>query len=205
MLSRSNYTSDCTVYLQVTCGVAKREHGFPQDTQPTIFCMVSPLERPSLQKRQHGLTAINMPDERWLHCEIKSTSLLGNVLAKQYATDAGVDEVLQFRGKHLSEGSSCNIWIVKDGILSAPVRDHLILEGIRYSFIEQLADQAGIPFQSRPITQEEVAQADEIMLTSATKEILPITQLDGRPVGCGTPGPVYQSLRTAYDDAIKAL
>ncbi|WP_417276342.1 D-amino acid aminotransferase [Castellaniella sp.] len=205
MLSRSGATGDCTVYLQVTRGVAKREHGFPPSAQATVFCMVSPLKRPGQQVRQQGMTAVSMPDERWLHCEIKSVSLLGNVLAKQYATDAGVDEVLQFRGSHLSEGSSCNIWVVKDGTLSAPVRDHLILEGIRYGFLEQLAAQAGIPFQSRPITQEEVAHADEIMLSSATKEVLPITQLDGKAVGNGIPGPVYQRLRAAYDAAIEAL
>ncbi|MGB6242363.1 MAG: D-amino acid aminotransferase [Castellaniella sp.] len=205
MLSRNNVQGDCTVYLQVTRGVAKRDHGFPADSQATVFCMVSPLKRPDQHKREHGMTAVSMPDERWLHCEIKSVSLLGNVLAKQYATDAGVDEVVQFRDGHLSEGSSCNIWVVKDGVLRAPLRDHLILEGIRYSFLEQLAASAGIPFESRPITQAEVAAADELMLSSATKEVLAITQYDGRPVGAGKPGPVYTRLRAAYDAAISAL
>jgi len=205
ILSRTGGQGDCTVYLQVTRGVAKREHGFPQDSQATVFCMVSPLKRPDAHKREDGMTAVSMPDERWLHCEIKSVSLLGNVLAKQYATDAGVDEVVQFRGDHLSEGSSCNIWVVKDGVLRAPVRDHLILEGIRYGFLEQLAAQAGVPFESRPITRDEVARADELMLSSATKEVLPITQLDGKPVGTGRPGPVYARLRAGYDAAIAAL
>lgn len=205
ILSRTGSQGDCTVYLQVTRGVAKREHGFPQDSQATVFCMVSPLKRPDAHKREDGMTAVSMPDERWLHCEIKSVSLLGNVLAKQYATDAGVDEVVQFRGDHLSEGSSCNIWVVKNGVLRAPVRDHLILEGIRYGFLEQLAAQAGVPFESRPITRDEVARADELMLSSATKEVLPITQLDGKPVGTGRPGPVYARLRAGYDAAIAAL
>ncbi|HET8597455.1 MAG TPA: D-amino acid aminotransferase [Castellaniella sp.] len=205
ILSRTGSQGDCTVYLQVTRGVAKRDHGFPQDSQATVFCMVSPLKRPDARKREDGMTAVSMPDERWLHCEIKSVSLLGNVLAKQYATDAGVDEVLQFRGDHLSEGSSCNIWVVKDGVLRAPERDHLILEGIRYGFLEQLAAQAGVPFESRPITRDEAASADELMLSSATKEVLPITQLDGKPVGTGRPGPVYARLRAGYDAAIAAL
>jgi len=205
MLSRTDSRGDCAVYLQVTRGVAKRDHGFPASSQATVFCMVSPLKRPDVHKREHGMTAVSMPDERWLHCEIKSVSLLGNVLAKQHAVDAGVDEVLQFRGDHLSEGSSCNIWVVKDGVMRAPVRDHFILEGIRYGFLEQLAAQAGIPFESRPITRAEVAQADELMLSSATKEVLPITQYDGRAVGLGRPGPVYARLRAAYDAAIAAL
>lgn len=205
MLARSGSTGDCTVYLQVTRGVAKRDHGFPASSQATVFCMVSPLKRPDAHKREQGMTAVSMPDERWLHCEIKSVSLLGNVLAKQYATDAGVDEVLQFRNGNLSEGSSCNVWVVKGGVLRAPVRDHLILEGIRYGFLEKLAADAGIPFESRPITQAEVADADELMLSSATKEVLPITQYDGRPVGSGKPGPVYARLRAAYDRAIDAL
>lgn len=205
MLSRNDAQEDCTVYLQVTRGVAKRDHGFPASSQATVFCMVSPLKRPDAHKREQGMTAVSMPDERWLHCEIKSVSLLGNVLAKQYATDAGVDEVVQFRDGQLSEGSSCNIWVVKDGVMRAPVRDHLILEGIRYGFLEQLADSAGIPFESRVISQAEVAAADELMLSSATKEVLPITQYDGRPVGSGKPGPVYARLRAAYDEAIAAL
>lgn len=205
MLSRSGARGDCSVYLQVTRGVAKRDHGFPADSQATVFCMVSPLKRPDAHKREQGMTAVSMPDERWLHCEIKSVSLLGNVLAKQYAADAGVDEVLQFRDGNLSEGSSCNIWVVKNGVMRAPVRDNLILEGIRYGFLEQLAADAGIPFESRPIPKAEVAEADELMLSSATKEVLPITQYDGRPVGSGTPGPVYARLRAAYDQAIAAL
>ncbi|WP_298013183.1 D-amino acid aminotransferase [uncultured Castellaniella sp.] len=205
MLSRSGARGDCSVYLQVTRGVAKRDHGFPADSQATVFCMVSPLKRPNAHKRGQGMTAVSMPDERWLHCEIKSVSLLGNVLAKQYAADAGVDEVLQFRDGNLSEGSSCNIWVVKNGVMRAPVRDNLILEGIRYGFLEQLAADAGIPFESRPIPKAEVAEADELMLSSATKEVLPITQYDGRPVGSGTPGPVYARLRAAYDQAIAAL
>ncbi|WP_066456741.1 D-amino acid aminotransferase [Castellaniella caeni] len=204
-LQRSGQRGDCIIYLQVTRGVAKREHGFPAHSQATVFCMVSPLKRPDAHKRDDGMSAVSMVDERWLHCEIKSVSLLGNVLSKQYATDAGVDEVLQFRDGNLSEGSSCNIWVVKDGVLRAPVRDHHILEGIRYGFLVSLAERLGIPFEARAISQEEVAQADELMLSSATKEVLPITRFDGKPVGSGKPGAVYARLRAAYDAAIESL
>lgn len=204
LLKRSGQ-GDCMVYIQVSRGVAKRDHAFPKDTAPTVFCMVTPFKRPSTEVRENGYAAVSMPDIRWLRCEIKSVSLLGNVLAKQHAVDAGVDEVLQFRDGYLSEGSSCNIWVAKDGVLMAPPRNNLILEGIRYSLLEELAAAAGIPFEARAISQQEVDNADELMLSSATKEILPITTYNGKPVGTGKPGRVYQLLRAGYDTAVAAL
>lgn len=204
LLKRSGL-DDCMVYIQVTRGVAKRDHGFPADTQATIFAMVSPFVRPGAAARDQGLSVVSLTDIRWLRCEIKSVSLLGNVLAKQAAVDAGVDEVVQFRDGYLSEGSSCNIWMVKDGVLLAPPRSNLILEGIRYGLMEELANAAGITFNARPISQQEVEQADELMLTSATKEVLSITTYNGKPVGTGKPGPVYAALRAGYDQAIDAL
>jgi len=192
-------------YIQVTRGPAKRDHAFPKHATPTVFCMVAPFERPGAAVREQGLSVIGVPDLRWLHCEIKSVSLLGNVLAKQQAVEAGVDEVIQFRDGHLSEGASCNVWVVRGGVLLAPMRDNLILEGIRYGFMEEMARQFGIPFESRRISEEEVRQADELMMTSATKEVLPIVTYDGAPVGAGRPGPVYRKLRAGYDDAVAAL
>jgi len=204
MLQRSPLESSMA-YMQITRGVAKRDHGFPSGAKPTVFCMVSPFERPAAAVRERGLTAIGVPDLRWLHCEIKSVSLLGNVLAKQQAVDAGVDEVVQFRDGFLSEGASCNVWAVKNGTLLAPVRNNLILEGIRYGVLEGLAKNAGIPFESRPISQHEVEQADELMMSSATKEVLPLVTYNGKPVGSGRPGPVYAKLRAGYDAEIAAL
>lgn len=201
MASRSPH-SYFTVYLQITRGPAKRDHAFPQTPRPTVFCMTSPFTPPSTQQREQGLTAVSAPDIRWLRCEIKSISLLGNVLAKQQAVDAGVDEVVQFRDGFLTEGASCNVWIARNGTLLAPPLDNLILEGIRYRFMEELAATAGIPFEARRITEDEVAQADEIMLTSATKEVLPVVQLNAKPVGTGSPGPVYAALRAAYDQIL---
>ena len=196
---------DCMAYIQVTRGVAKRDHAFPEGVEPTVFCMVSPFKRPDAKLRQQGLSAIGIPDQRWLRCDIKSVSMLGNVLARQAAVDAGVDDVIQFRDGHLTEGSAANIWVVRQGTLMAPLRSRLVLEGIRYGLMEELARDCGIPFQARPITEAEVGSADELMLTSATKEVLPITQYEGRPVADGRPGPVYARLRAAYDEAIAAL
>jgi D-alanine transaminase len=193
------------VYIQVTRGVAKREHGFPLNTTPTIFSMTSPFSRPDAATREQGLSAIGIEDIRWMRCEIKSVSLLGNVLAKQCAVQAGVDDVIQFRDGWLSEGSSSNIWVVRQGVLLGPVRNNLILEGVRYGILEGLAQQAGVEFESRPISRQEVEQADELLLSSATKEVLPITRYDGKPVGSGRPGPVYKALSREYDELLDAL
>lgn len=202
----SSPADDQFVYLQVTRGVAKRDHAFPtNDVTPTVFGMTSPFTRPDARQREQGVSVVSMPDERWLHCEIKSTSLLGNVLAKQYAVDHQAQEVVMFRDGFLSEGSSSNIWVVKDGAIIAPLKNHLILEGIRYGFIEGLAAARGLPIEIRPVTEAEVQAADELMLSSATKEILPIVSYNGQPVGTGKPGPVYARLRKEYDEAIAAL
>ena len=201
-LASRTQLSHYTVYLQITRGPAKRDHAFPAKAQPTVFGMVSPFSRPSAKTREQGLTAISVPDVRWLRCEIKSISLLGNILAKQQAVEAGVDEVIQFRDGFLTEGAACNVWIVRDGVLMAPPLDNLILEGVRYRFLEELAAKAGIPFESRRITQQEVAQANEILLSSATKEVVPVTQYNGQAVGTGKPGPVYAALHEAYDQIL---
>jgi D-alanine transaminase len=204
-LIQSSPTADQVVYLQVTRGVAKRDFAFPADTAPTVFAMVSPLKRPSQAQRDRGLRAISVPDLRWLRCDIKSVSLLGAVLARQQAAERGLDEVVQHRDGRLTEGSASNVWVVKSGRVLAPPRDNLILEGIRYGFIQELCAQAAIPFEARPISMDEVHGADELMLSAATREVLPIVELDGRPIGDGRPGPVYQRLRRGYDEAIEAL
>ncbi|CAM4277658.1 D-amino acid aminotransferase [Bordetella tumbae] len=205
-LIRRSATPSCVVYLQVTRGVYKREHAFPTaEITPTVFGMTTEFTPPTVEQRERGINVISIPDERWLHCEIKSVSLLGNVLARQQAAEAGVDEVIQFRDGFLTEGSSSNFWVVSAGKLLAPPKDNLILEGIRYGFMAELAEETGVPFEARRITQDEVVSADEILVTSATKEVLPVLQLDGKPVGNGRSGPVYAKLRAAYDARIAAL
>jgi D-alanine transaminase len=163
--------------------------------------MSSPLAPIPAEHLSVGVTAITLPDERWLHCDIKSTSLLGNVLAKQAAVEAGAFECVMFRDGMLTEGSSCNIWVVRAGRVLAPPNDRLILEGIRYGLLQELCEAEGVPLEIRPIPRAEVESADELMLTSATKEVLPITRLDGRPVGTGAPGPVFARLFAAYQRA----
>ncbi|KVP80720.1 D-amino acid aminotransferase [Burkholderia ubonensis] len=192
---------DALVYIQVTRGVAKRGHAFPANAVPTVFAMTSPLRVPSADERAAGVRCVTAEDRRWLHCDIKSTSLLGNVLMAQHAVEHDAFETLQLRDGNLTEGSSSNVWIVKNGELLAPPRSNRILEGIRYALLEELADECGIPFVAREISEVELRAADEIMITSATKEVLPVTALDDLPVNGGKPGPVFAALYDAYQRA----
>jgi D-alanine transaminase len=192
---------DQMAYIQVTRGVAKRAHAFPAEVTPTVFIMTNPIVLPSAEARANGVACVTMEDKRWLRCEIKSTSLLGNVLAAQHAAEHGALESIQFRDGMLTEASASNVWIVKNGVVMAPPKDNLILEGIRYAFIEELCASLGLPFEMRRISQEEVLKADEVFLSSATKEVLPVASIDGKPVGSGRPGPVYQRLYDAYQEA----
>ena len=192
---------DQMVYLQVTRGVARRAHAFPAIVVPTVFIMTNPLVLPSTAVRAVGVSCVTMEDKRWLHCEIKSVSLLGNVLAAQYASENEATEAIQFRDGMLTEGSSSNVWIVRNGVLAGPPKDNLILEGIRYGLIQELCAANGIALETRRISREEVFAADEVMLSSATKELLPVTRIDGQAVGNGAPGPIYARLYEAYQAA----
>lgn len=197
-VAHAHPSDDQLIYMQVTRGVAKRAHAFPQDVTPTVLIMTNPLSLPTDEMRANGVPCVSMEDKRWLMCQIKSISLLGNVLAAQNAAEHGAAEAIQFRDGFLSEGSAANVWIVKNGQLLAPPKDNLILEGIRYGLIEELCAAGDIPFEARRITREEVFGADEVILSSASKEVLPVTSIDGKAVGNGKPGSVYQRLFQAY-------
>lgn len=195
---RDSGNGNCLVYIQVTRGVAKRGHAFPADTAPTVFVMCNPLVLPSRAQHERGVAAVTAVDRRWQHCDIKSTSLLGNVLMAQYAVENEAVETILIRDGYLTEASSSNVWIAKNGRLLAPPRSNLILEGIRYALIEELCVTAGITFEARAIGEAEVRDADEILLSSASKEVLPVTLLDRVPVGSGKPGPVHAALYAGY-------
>lgn len=194
--------ADQLVYLQVTRGVAPRAHAFPRTpVTPTVFIMSNPLVLPSEALRASGARCVTLDDRRWLRCEIKSVSLLGNILAAQHAAEHDATEAIQLRDGLLTEASSSNVWVVKDGAVFGPPKDNLILEGIRYGLLEELCAARQIPFSSRPISREELLGADEVLLSSATKEVLPVTSIDGQAIGTGKPGPVYDSLYSAYRTA----
>jgi len=193
---------DQLAYIQVTRGVAKRAHAFPNvELTPTVFIMANPLTPPPEQVRTHGVACVSMEDKRWLHCEIKSISLLGNVLAAQNAAEHDAIESIQFRDGFLTEGSASNVWVVRQGILSGPPKDNLILEGIRYGLMEELCAANNILFALRRISRDEVFTADEVLLSSASKEVLPVVSIDGQTIGNGQPGPIYKQLYKAYQDA----
>lgn len=201
---QANPMPDQMIYIQVTRGVAKRMHAFPKEVTPTVFIMTNPMSLPPAAATERGVACVTMEDKRWLHCQIKSTSLLGNVLAAQNAAEHGVTEAIQFRDGMLTEASASNVWVVKNGVVAAPPKDNLILEGIRYGLIEELCARFEIPLVSRPVTRDEVFAADEVLLSSASKEILPVVTIDGQTIGKGVPGPVFQRLYTAYQEAKSA-
>jgi D-alanine transaminase len=195
---------DLLVYIQVTRGVATRSHAFPLNTKPTVFIMVNAMSPPSKEMRERGVACVTMEDLRWLRCDIKSTSLLGNVLAAQNAAQHSALETIQFRDGFLTEASASNVWIVKSQTLLGPTKNNLVLEGIRYGLFEELCAKHGITLEMRAISREEVMAADEVLLSSATKEVLPVTLIDDKPVGLGKPGPMYSKLFAIYQEA-KAL
>ncbi len=195
---------DQLVYIQITRGVALRDHAMPPDLTPTVFVMSNTLKPPTPEQRAHGVACVSADDFRWSKAHIKSTSLLGAVLARQISADVDAVETVMFRDGCLSEAAACNVWVVRGGQVLGPPKDNLVLEGIRYGLIEGMCREAGIGFELRRISREEVFSADELLLSSATKEVLPITLLDGQPIGSGKPGPVYAKLHAAYQRAKQA-
>jgi len=195
-----NAGDDQSIYLQVTRGVAKRDHAFPKDVKPTVFGMSSPLSTPAQEAIEGGVHAITAIDYRWLKCDVKSTSLLGNCLLRQTAADAGALEVVMFRDGFLTEGSSSNVFVVKNGVILATPKDNLVLPGITYDVVVELARSNGLPLEVRPITEAEVLGADEIWVTSSTKEVLAVSTLDEKAVGNGKPGAVFRRMHGLYQD-----
>lgn len=196
---------DWFYYLQVTRGVALREHVMLDGLTPTVFATCLPMRPPTPAQRAQGVACVTADDFRWQKAHIKSISLLGAVFARQLSHEQGALETVLFRDGFLSEAAASNVWLVKHGVVVGPPKDHLVLEGIRYGLIEQLCAEQGIGFELRRVTRAEVLAADELLLSSATKEVLPVTSLDGRPVGDGRPGPVYHRLYAGYQRAKDAL
>lgn len=196
---------DQALYLQVTRGVAPRHHVMPPDIAPTVFMMSNPLVQPSADERHRGVACVTARDFRWERGDLKSISLLGNVLARQMSADHGAAETILLRDGFLTEASASNVWVVHEGaVLGPPTSEHL-LEGVRYELIRELCEEAGIAYNLRPIAEADLLAADEVMLSSSAKEVLAVTSIDGEPVGHGAlrgkPGPVYARLYEAYQRA----
>jgi D-alanine transaminase len=204
LVSESEWPS-CSVLLQVTRGpMAVRNHAFPATVTPTVFSLVEPLHTPPAELRENGISAISTADTRWMRCNVKATSLLANCLLRQMAMDAGCAETILFRDGILSEGAASNIFVVKNGVMLAPQKNHLMLTGITYDVVLELAATHGLPTEVRDITDAEVRAADELWMTSSTKEVLPIVALDGKKVGAGgtagLPGATFKLMYGWYQD-----
>jgi len=197
--------SDQSIYIQVTRGpMAVRNHAFPKQATPTAVMFAEAMNTPSAELVQQGVTAVSAADIRWLRCDIKATSLLANCLLRQQAVAAGCAEAVLFRDGFLTEGAAASIFVIKGGVLLAPIKNHLMLPGITYDVILELAAAHGLPCEVRDITEDEVRTADELWLASSTREVLPIVLLDGKKVGAGDtagkPGPIFIRMHTWYQD-----
>lgn len=203
--AESSGASDQVVYIHVTRGVAPRDHVMPVGIVPTVFMMSNPMKPPTAEQRHQGVACTTARDFRWERGDIKSISLLGNVMARQMSADHGALETIMFRDGFLTEAAACNVWIVHEGALLGPPKSEHVLEGIRVELLHELCEDCGIAYNLRPISEADVRTADEVMLSSATKEILPVTRIDGEGVGHGAlrgkPGPVYARLYEAYQAA----
>ena len=193
-----NEPQNQAVYLQVTRGVAPRDHPFPKGVAPTVFMMAGPLKPVPAEQIENGVAAVSLVDNRWLRCNLKTTSLLANVLLRQAAVEAGAAECVLFRDGFLTEGSASNIFAVKAGKVLTPPKSNLILPGITYDVILDLAREGGVPVDVRPIPEDEARGADELWLSSSSKEVLAITTLDGKPVGNGRPGPIFKRVHALF-------
>lgn len=197
--NRQHTESDQSIYVQITRGPSPvRNHAFPAEVRPTVYMLSEVLQTPPAELVRDGVAAVTARDFRWLRCDIKSISLSANVLLRQYAVDQGVTESVLIRDGYLSEGAASNIFIVKNGMLFTPPADHLMLAGITYDVLLELAAEHNLPFEIRPISAAELFAADEIWLTSSTKEVLAITKLDNHPIGNGRPGPIFERMYALF-------
>ena len=191
---------DQGIYFQVTRGVAKRDHAFPKDVAPTVFMMSNPLVNPPQEIVERGAPAVTAVDDRWHRCDIKSISLIGNCLLRQVSADAGAAETILFRDGILTEASASNVFAVKQGVILSPPKSKLILPGITYDVVVELAQAAELPLQFRDLTEAEVRAADELWVTSSSKEVLAIVTLDGKRIGEGRPGPMFRRMYGLYQE-----
>jgi D-alanine transaminase len=195
-----------SVYIQVTRGVPpNRDHVMPKGIEPTVFMMCYPRVAPSREQVENGVACVTARDFRWEKCNIKSTSLLGNVLARQISADAGAVETILLRDGKVTEASASNVFVVKNGVVAAPPQDHLILLGITYDLLVQLAREGKVKLEIRPVGEAELRGADEVWLSSSTKEVLAVTTIDGKPVGGGKPGPLFRRMHALFQEHKAAL
>jgi len=199
LIARNAHAGDLYIYVQVTRGAEfGRNHAPLPDVPRTIFAFASPWPEGRAGWRENGLPAVTAQDTRWSRCDIKSVSLLANVLLRQLAVDAGASETILLRDGQLTDSSASSVHVVIDGELRTPPNSWKLLPGTTRGVIEEVAARAGVTWRSAPVSEAELRGASEILLGAATREVQPVTLLDGKPVGTGKPGPVWRKLYDAY-------
>ncbi len=203
-LVERNGGGDQSLYLHITRGVAKRDHGFPPEAVPTVFAMSNPMADPA-ETLHDGIQAITVEDIRWKLCHIKSIALLPNILLRQQAIDAGAAEAVLLREGQVTEGAATNVFIVKDGVIVTPPKSNLLLPGITRDLVVEICQANAIPCEERDISEAELRGADEVWVSSSTKEVVAVISLDGKPVGVGVPGPMWRQVLGLYQDYKQAV
>lgn len=204
-LINHNDGGDLSLYLQITRGSAERDHAIPENSTPTVFAMCNKLKSLPIETIKNGVAAITLDDIRWQRCHIKAISLLPNVLLRQEALDRGAAEAILIRDGFATEGAASNLFAVINGVITTPPKSPLLLPGITRDLVLELVSNNNLPCQEKEISLEDLQQADEIWLTSSTKEILSVTQLNGKPVADGTPGPLYRRALALYQEYKQTL
>jgi D-alanine transaminase len=193
--------AEATVYLQISRGAAPRKHAFPAEVAPTVYGFAAPFANP-VEKWATGVKVITVPDQRWARCDIKSISLLPNVLANQLAQEAGAHEAVLVRDGFALEGSLSNFAVVMDGVVRTAPRSNYILPGVTRLVALGLCSALGLPVKEFPVAESELRCAQEAMLFGTTNEVMPVVQINDRKVGDGQPGPLTRQLQQAFRDYV---
>lgn len=196
---------DQYIYLHITRGVASRDHRFPDETTPTVFVMSSILKPVDTELLAHGISAVTLDDFRWQHCNIKAIALLPNILLRQQAVEQDAMEAILIRDGYMTEGAASNVFIVSNGVIKTPPKDNRLLPGITRDLVVELAHAHNMPIEEVAISEEEFFAAEEIWLTSSTKEVLPVTKINDQAVANGKPGAVWQDMYQKYQDYKETL
>jgi len=201
-----NESDHLSLYMQITRGVAKRDHAFPPDSTPTVFVMVNPLQETDEVAFNQGISAITLDDIRWQYCNIKAIALLPNILLKQTAIDDGAQEAILIRNGEVTEGSASNIFIVSQGVIKTPPKTSFLLPGITRDLVVELAQQNDIALEETTFSGAELQSAEEVWITSSTKEVMPVLVLNNKTVGNGKPGTITRrmfDIFQAYKNQLK--
>lgn len=206
LIAKNHFSdTDCSVYLQVTRGVAKRDHVFPDNATATIFSMVNPLLPVNPKILANGLSVIIREDIRWQYCNIKSISLLGNIILKQEAAENNADEAILVRAGNVTEGAASNVFIVKDDVIKTPPKDKQLLPGITRDLIIEIASKQGLNCIETNITKDELLSADEVWLSSSTREVSPVCFIEKKPIARGVPGPHWAKMYQLFQEYKNSL